>query len=305
MGRRTFAIGVALIVSALTGNAASAQYGYLNQESLTTLADNQVAPVDSVGEASFRYYIVDDANRNWARQRLYRRVGHEPGNGRKELIQLLNRNEPPIEALTEGDTLIVPNEFDMDLRAYSPFPLHYEGATSIGKLFVIDKTLQAFGAYDNGELVRWGVVSTGEKSNKTPNGRFNFNWRARERVSSLSPPDQEWLMRWVFNFHYERGIHVHQYPLPVGGPVSHGCVRTTEADAKWLYSWADGWRVVDDKIVEQGTMVIVIGDEPDLVEPFVRATSGPELVPVVLPEDPYSIPAGTAQQRSFDRLRAG
>jgi hypothetical protein len=298
-----------LVVTALMSAAslslappASGQFGYLNQDALSALADNQVAPMDSIGTASYRYYVVDDSNSNWARQRLYRRIGHTRDSGRKELIQLLNRNEPPIELLTAGDTLVIPSDFEMDLRAYSPFPRHYEAAVPVGKLFVIDKSLQVFGAYEDGDLVRWGVVSTGDADSKTPSGRFNFNWKARERVSSLSPPDQEWLMRWVFNFHAERGIHVHQYPLPVGGPVSHGCVRTTEADARWLFDWADSWKVSDGKIVSQGSMVIVIGDEPDRPRPFAFTEEGPELVPVVLPNDPFDVPAGTAQQRMFDKL---
>jgi hypothetical protein len=295
-------VAVAAFVAAYALPAHS-QFGYLNQEALSALADNQMAPMDSIGTASYRYYVVDDSNSNWARQRLYRRIGHTRDSGRKELIQLLNRNEPPIELLSMGDTLVVPLDFDMDLRAYSPFPMFYEAAIPIGKLFVIDKTLQVFGAYEDGYLVRWGVVSTGDADSKTPAGRFNFNWRAKERISSLSPPDQEWLMRWVFNFHAERGIHVHQYPLPVGGPVSHGCVRTTEADARWLYHWADSWKVSDGKIVSQGSTVIVIGEEPERPRPFEFTEEGPRLIPVELPEDPLSVPAGTAQQRMFDKLR--
>lgn len=110
-------------------------------------------------------------------------------------------------------------------------------------------------------------------------------------------------MHWVFNFHHERGIHVHQYPLPVGGPVSHGCVRTTEADAKWLFDWAETWRWKDDRLLKQGTMVIVIGDEPDRPRPFEFTEEGPKLVSVVLPEDPFEVPPGTDQQKRFDKLR--
>ncbi|MFC2085971.1 L,D-transpeptidase [Bacteroidota bacterium] len=301
-------IRVAFTMAALLAVAhypALAQFGYLNQEALSALANNQIASMDSIGVAAYQYYVVTDSNRNWARQRLYRRVGHTPDSGRKELIQLLNRNEPPIELLSAGDTLVIPFDFDMDLRAYSPFPRYYEGSVAVGKLFVIDKTLQVFGAYEDGHLVRWGVISTGDVDSKTPSGRFNFNWKVKQRVSSLSPPDQEWLMHWVFNFHAERGIHVHQYPLPVGGPVSHGCVRTTEADAKWLYDWADQWRVVKDKIVSQGSMVIVIGTEPDRPRPFKFEPDAPELIPVELPENPFDVPPGTAQQKTFDRLRTG
>jgi hypothetical protein len=280
-----------------------AQFSYLNEDALSRLADNQVKPLDSVGVASYRYYVVREKNRNWARQGLYRRVGHTSDSGRKELIQLLNRNFPPIESLNKGDTLILPLDFDMDLRAYTPFPRRYEGAADLDKLFVIDKTLQVFGAYENGDLIRWGIVSTGDDDSRTPSGRFNFNWRQRERVSSLSPPGEEWKMHWVLNFHAERGIHVHQYPLPVGGPVSHGCVRTTEADARWLFEWADTWRWRNKKLVDQGTTVIVIGEEPERPRPFAYTEDGPKLIPVELPDDPMAVAPGTAQQKQFDRLR--
>ncbi len=300
------AIGAAAVLcTALSVSTASAQFSYLNEEALSRLADNQIGSVDSAGTSEYRYYVVDDANRNWARQRLYRRVGHTPDSGRKELIQLINRNEPPIEMLTKGDTLVLPLDFDMDLRAYSPFPSVYEGAVGLDKVYIIDKTLQVFGAYADGALVRWGVVSTGGKDTRTPSGRFNFNWRTKERVSSLSPPGEEWLMKWVFNFQYERGIHVHEYPLPVGGPVSHGCVRTTGADAEWLYGWAEQWRVRDDQISSQGTMILVIGEEQDRPRPFEFTADGPKLIQVVLPDDPYAVTPGTAQQRMFDKQRTG
>lgn len=294
-----------LLTLVVLGTAAPSlgQFSYLNEDALSRLADNQTAPVDSVGVASYRYYVVSETNRNWARQGLYRRVGHTRDSGRKELIQLLNRNVPPIESLTKGDTLVLPLDFDMDLRAYTPFPRHYEGAKDLDKLFVIDKTLQVFGAYEKGNLVRWGVVSTGDEDSRTPSGRFNFNWRQRERISSLSPPGEEWKMHWVFNFQADRGIHVHQYPLPVGGPVSHGCVRTTEADAKWLYNWADTWKWRDGKQIGLGTTVIVIGHEPNRPHPFAFDVDGPKLIPVSLPDDPMSVPPGTDQQKKFDRMR--
>ena len=300
---RLASIGFAIILVAGASGASRAQFSYLNEDALSRLADNQSAPLDSVPVASYRYYVVPESNRNWARQGLYRRVGHTDDSGRKELIQLLNRNFPPIESLSKGDTLILPLDFEMDLRAYTPLPRRYEGAADMDKLFVIDKTLQVFGAYEYGTLVRWGIVSTGDTETQTPSGRFNFNWRAKERVSSLSPPGEEWKMFWVLNFHHERGIHVHQYPLPVGGPVSHGCVRTTEADAKWLFNWADTWGWRNEKLVKQGTTVIVIGEEPTRPRPFAYTDEGPKLIPVELPDDPMSVLPGTDQQKRFDRLR--
>ena len=65
------------------------------------------------------------------------------------------------------------------------------------------------------------------------------------------------------------------------------------------------WRVVNDKIVAQGTVVIVIGTEPDRPRPFEFTPEGPTLIPVELPEDPFDVPPGTTQQKTFDRLRTG
>jgi hypothetical protein len=110
-------------------------------------------------------------------------------------------------------------------------------------------------------------------------------------------------MEWVFNFHDARGIHVHQYPLPVGGPVSHGCVRTTPADAEWLFGWADTWKRRDERIVKQGTTLIIIGEDGLTPTPFQFGDEEPELVKVDLPEDPFAIPPGTYQQKQFDRYR--
>ena len=282
-----------------------AQYSYMNEEALSRLSENQTLPLDSIPVAEYKYYIIKDTSKLNARLRLYRRIGHidNPDAGHKELVQLLNRNNPPLEYLEKGDTLIVPLSYEVDLRAYSPFPRVYEGALDFEKLVVIDKTLQAFAAYDYGKLIRWGPVSTGGLDSPTPSGRFNFNWRTKSRVSSLSPPDQRWLMRNVFNFHEGRGIHVHQYPLPLDGAVSHGCVRMSGVDSKWVYDWANGWKRKGTQVVKQGTPIIVIGEEHAEVQPFLFMADRPVLKMSALPADPYDVPPGTAQQRTFDRLR--
>jgi hypothetical protein len=119
----------------------------------------------------------------------------------------------------------------------------------------------------------------------------------------------------VFNFHDRRGIHVHQYyALPTSGAASHGCVRLMTADAQWIYDWADGWRTTNGgaerglasrgRILEQGTMVLVLGDAPDGAPQRFRDVGGsPELIRVELPADPWSVEPGTDQQVRFDRIR--
>ncbi|MFB6272860.1 MAG: L,D-transpeptidase [Salinibacter sp.] len=305
-----------IVAVAGTGSPASAQ-GYFNQYALEDILSRRVKNLDDLPEVYYEYAVLDDPSGNSviARNRFYTRLGHgdtELGQQRAQLVELLNRQT--IENTPLGDTLVVPTRFGLDFRAYSPFPRYYPGAHSIKKLFIIHKTVQAFAAYEYGKLKRWGIVNTGDPdSSATPNGRFNFNWKQKKRISTESPPGEEWKMRWVFNFHLSRGIHVHQYSMPTGGPTSHGCVRLIDADAKWIYDWAEPWKTTQGymgpssaqgKLLDPGTMVLVLGKGPEgAPKPSEYKARYPVLKRVELPNDPYSVPPGTAQQKMGDRLR--
>ncbi len=289
---------------------------YINQTALEDILEHQYEDLDAIPEVQYHYYMLHHSSGNnvLARNTLYKELGDgdlELGKKRGRLVELLNR--VLIRNLEIGDTLVIPNRFNLDFRAYSPFPRYYPGGRDFDKLFIIDKSIQAFGAYEYGKLVRWGVVNTGSPENPTPNGRFNFNWKEEYRISSLSPPGELWEMYWVFNFHDARGIHVHQYPMPTGGPTSLGCVRLIDADAKWIFYWADPWQTTaggtgvesrKGKIIKQGTTVLVIGEDPvGRPQPFLFKKRYPVLKRVALPDHPYDVPPGTPQQEYFDKLR--
>ena len=307
---------VLLLVCALPVQA-SAQ-GYFDQNELEDLLSVRAENLDALPEVFYEYHRFDDPRENTvlARNTFYKRIGDGDislGKQRSQLVELLNRDK--MESLELGDTLVVPTRWDLDFRAYSPFPRYYTGARNIDKVFIIHKEIQAFAAYEYGQLARWGVVNTGDpKATETPNGRYNFNWKEEYRVSSLSPPDEDWEMYWVFNFYNARGIHIHQYAFPTGGPTSHGCVRLIDADAKWIYSWADAWKTTvgttgigssQGRLIEPGTMVLVLGDEPaENPNPFSYKKRYPVLKRINLPSNPYAVPPGTPQQERFDKLRA-
>ena len=315
---RTFllaGLGALLLLAGLSSPAAA--QGYFDQYAIENILARQADNLDDLPEVYYEYAVLDDPSGNSvvARDRFYQRVGEgnsETGRERSQLVELLNRQT--VENTPLGDTLVVPTEFGLDFRAYSPFPRYYPEAHRIKKLFVIHKTVQAFAAYEYGRLARWGIVNTGNPdSTATPTGRFNFNWKEKERVSTMSPPGEEWTMRWVFNFHAARGIHIHQYSMPTGGPTSHGCVRLVDADAKWIYDWAEPWQTTQGhmgpssgqgKLMDPGTMVLVVGDDPEgTPQPFEYKARYPVLKRVELPSSPYDVPPGTNQQEMWDRLR--
>ena len=310
-------IGIVQGLLLLACSSVSAQSGYIDQDTVADILNLRAESLDHVPQAYYEYHTLKDARGNnaLARNNFFRRIGDgdtQLGRERSELVQMINRRL--IRTYQIGDTVVTPTRFDLDFRAYSPFPRYYQGGLDFDKLFIMDKTLQAFAAYEYGVLMRWGIINTGNpKESPTPNGRYNFNWREPYRVSTLSPPGEEWEMYWVMNFHQARGMHVHQYEMPTGGPLSHGCVRLVDADAKWVFDWADTWTVASGKddissiasrFIAPGTTVLIIGDEPPVrPELFRNGPRYPILRHVSLPSHPYDIPPGTAQQRRLDKAR--
>ncbi|GMQ83044.1 MAG: L,D-transpeptidase [Rhodothermia bacterium] len=302
-------------IAAFSATESAAQY-YMNQTELAEILGPCSAELEKLPTIEYRDQVIYDRRNNsvLARNTFYKIIGDgdvDLGYERAKVVGLLNRKL--VSRTQIGDTLVVPSEYVSDFCAYSPFPLLYAGAESFDKLFIIEKSIQGWAAYERGRLARWGIVNTGATGSPTPNGRFNFNWKTEYRISSLSPPGERWEMYWVFNFIDERGIHVHQYAFPTGGPSSLGCVRVVDEDAEWIYRWADAWDTTlgngvasrQGVIKAPGTTVLVVGEDPSSdPTPFIRPDSRPVLVTVELPTDPYSIPAGTWQQRYFDQQRA-
>ncbi len=287
---------------------------FINQTAVGHILNNQTGDVSEVPDVFYEYFTMYSSRNNSviARNTMYKVIGEGDihlGRERSKIVELLNRKL--IQFVGIGDTLVVPTDFGADFRAFTPFPKFYPGGASYEKLFIIEKNVQAFAAYEYGKLARWGIVNTGAKVSPTPTGRFNFNWKEEYRVSSLSPPDEPWEMYWVFNVHHERGIHIHQFAMPTGGPTSHGCVRLLEEDAKWIYNWGDSWSTSvgngfgshRGELYSQGTLVLIIGDDPDgSPQPFLYKEKYPVLRLVELPDDPMSVPPGSPQQERFDRM---
>lgn len=315
MLRRLLTLALLAII-AVSANPAGAQY--INQRELAEILRPCSDNVTALPEVNYEYFVLYSSRGNsvLARNTFYKVIGDgnmDKGRTRAKLVGMLNRKL--IDRAEVGDTLVVPSRFDLEFCAYSPFPKYYPGGADFDKLFVIDKTVQAWAAYESGQLARWGIVNTGGEITPTPNGRFNFNWKTEYRVSSMSPPGEPWEMYWVFNFHEARGIHIHQYPMPTGGPSSHGCVRLVEEDAKWIYDWGETWVTSagsgmvsssSTRVIRPGTTVLVIGEDPvGEPAPFLERARFPVLQRVDLPRHPYDVPPGTHQQKMFDRVRRG
>ncbi len=185
----------------------------------------------------------------------FRRLVRELGPDRLTLTLKLNRVD--LAHVRAGDTLLVPGDVGGSELDWAPFPARATSLDSIPKLLVVSERIQAFAAYELGHLVYWGPTSTGKRATPTPTGLFFTTWKAKE---TRSTENDEWLLRWYFNFDNQRGVSFHEYGLP-GTPASHACVRLLATDAEWIYRWADQWQVSQDgRTVERpGTPVLVFG----------------------------------------------
>ena len=178
--------------------------------------------------------------------------------GSEGFLAILHLNRIDLAHVRDGATLIVP-EGPRSMADLSPFPASIgQDAWMPPRLLLVSRRIQAFAAYQDGTLVRWGATSTGRRETETPAGLFATNWRSKLRRSS---DNAEWLLPWYVNFINSSGVSFHQFALP-GYPASHACARLMMDDAKWVYDWVELW-TLDAKgreIEVYGTPVLVFGD---------------------------------------------
>lgn len=154
------------------------------------------------------------------------------------------------------DSVIVPVDLSGDIVYYFPFPLKVQYLEEVDKIVFFSYATQTFAAYENGNLVRTGPTNMGREKDPTPTGLFHTNWKAKKTISTVN---DEWELKWNFNIANKAGIGWHQYSLP-GYPASHSCLRLGEADAKFMYNWADKWVLENKSTVKvKGTPVVVFG----------------------------------------------
>ncbi len=172
-----------------------------------------------------------------------------------KVLSVLNRKE--LRFFRIGDTVVVPDRIEKDLRAYSVFPQFYDSAASIPKLIIISNVYQCYACYAFGDLVRFTACNSGAKGKPTFPGRYSVVWKQEKRISSLN---DEWILPFTVNFHQYAGNAFHQFEMP-GRPVSHSCVRQFLDDAKWLYKWVKTAKIDSQRhfVPWSGTPVIIQG----------------------------------------------
>jgi hypothetical protein len=207
----------------------------------------------------------------------------------------LKLNRVDFQHAARFDTLIVPaaNATLLDL---SPFPPSLPEVRTLPKLILVSLRLQAFAAYESGQAVMWGPISSGGPRSPTRSGLYHANWKDRDHVSSV---DKRWVMPWTVNIDDRVGTALHQYSLP-GRPVSHCCIRLLEGDARWVYDWVEVGRSTGSAI-RRGTPIVLFGAYRFGLPPPWRALPVDPAAASLGPEeiaDALSLLTGSASARS-------
>lgn len=169
-------------------------------------------------------------------------------------MRTLNRKE--LGYIRVGDTILIPDKFYYDMRAYTIFPFYYKEAKDIPKIILVSNKWQSYACYEYGKLVRFAAANTGKEKTPSYPGRYALVWKAELRRSSL---DSNWIMPYTWNFHRFAGSAFHKFDMP-GYPASHSCIRQFLDDAKWLFKWGEGAKYDTNKVPIHlsGTPVIII-----------------------------------------------
>jgi hypothetical protein len=142
-----------------------------------------------------------------------------------EIIEKVNKIDS--RHLIPGRKILIPEGFEK-AKEFCPVPQKINNESERILYFFLD--VQYFGAYERGNLILWGPISSGRR-NSTPLGIFRVNWKKKDYISKK----YKMPMPYAVNFS-ERGYFFHQQSLP-GRPASHGCIRLLMSDAKKLFYW--------------------------------------------------------------------
>ena len=138
-----------------------------------------------------------------------------------------------------GQTLVIPDAATAATYAGAATYTPAAPAPTItsGKQIIVDLSDQRVYAYENGQLLRNVLVSTGLWGTPTVTG--NFTIYSKNEAQLMSGPGYYLPgVPWVMYFYRDYSLHGTYWHSNFGQPMSHGCVNMPTPDAAWLYQWA-------------------------------------------------------------------
>ncbi len=125
-----------------------------------------------------------------------------------------------------------------------------QGRSDLIRYIETDVSDQKTRVYEYGELIKEFTVSTGIDKYPTPLGEFDIDRKIYIKDYKWSygenHPDNYELkdVKWNLNYSGPFYFHYAYWHNNFGNKMSHGCTNMKEADAEWLYNWAEVGDVV-------------------------------------------------------------
>ncbi len=106
-----------------------------------------------------------------------------------------------------------------------------------GKQIVVDLSQQQTYVFENGQLLRHFLSSTGLPNTPTVTGDFAIY--VKYDTQRMAGPGYDLPgVPWVMYFYQGYALHGAYWHNNFGNPMSHGCVNLRIPEAEWLYLWA-------------------------------------------------------------------
>jgi LysM repeat protein len=154
------------------------------------------------------------------------------------IVQANSISDP--NSIYPGQMLIIPQASTVtDLGIISPTQLHNAPQPTVtsGKQIIVSLSNQRIYAYENGQLVRTTLASTGLPATPTVLGNFTVQ-RKYESQTMSGPGYYLPNVQWVSYFYAGYAIHGTYWHNNFGQPMSRGCVNLTNEEARWYYDFA-------------------------------------------------------------------
>ncbi len=144
-------------------------------------------------------------------------------------IAALNGIDDP-DFIYPGETLTIPAAGE-----YVPTPP--PAPTNVGRSIVVSTEDQRIYAYQDGQMVRTHLVSTGLPD--TPTVKGDFKIYVKYLADDMSGPGYFLpQVPYTMYFYEGYGIHGTYWHNAFGRPISHGCVNLPTDEAQWFYDFA-------------------------------------------------------------------
>ncbi|NLX10220.1 MAG: LysM peptidoglycan-binding domain-containing protein [Chloroflexi bacterium] len=140
-----------------------------------------------------------------------------------------------------GQTLVIPATDDGQGTYLQPntwAPAAAAPTITTGKQIVVDLSDQRVYAYENGNMVRNVLVSTGLYNTPTVQGDYRIYIKYPSQTMS-GPGYYLPGVPYVMYFYQGYSLHGTYWHNNFGQPMSHGCVNLPTPEAEWFYNWAE------------------------------------------------------------------